>query len=149
SYARNLAFNEGDISDRATDRAGVRRLETNNWECAVALNADGSCDANQDIFDSGDTAWLTRFSIGTPEVKSFGDWSFSAAYRYVEGDALLDAFVDSDFALGGTNAQGYIVGGAFGLTNNTVLGARWLSATEISGPSLAVDVLQIDVGVKF
>ena len=62
---------------------------------------------------------------------------------------MLDAFTDSDFHLGGTNAEGFFVGGAYGLYKNTWLAARWMSADEISGLPLSIDVFQLDLNATF
>ena len=70
-------------------------------------------------------------------------------YRYLQRDAVLDAFTDSDFHLGGTDTQGYRITGLYGLTKNLWMRARWMSATEIDGPPLSIDVLQVDLNAKF
>ena len=93
--------------------------------------------------------YLARLSFGRPTVKRRHDWQVSLAYRRLEADATLDAFTDSDFALGGTNAEGYVLGLAYGLAANTWLNLRWLSADEVDGPPLAVDVLQLDLNTRF
>jgi Putative porin len=72
-----------------------------------------------------------------------------AGYKYLESDATLDAFADSDFGLGGTNLKGYFVGGNLGLSNNVWTSLRWMSATGIAGVPYAVDVLLVDVNAKF
>ena len=79
-------------------------------------------------------------------------------YRYVERDATLDAFTDSDFYLGGTNTRGYFLGGFYGLDRNAYLRVRYLSGNEITplrdpltsvAYPLAIDVFQADVNVRF
>ncbi|MBI3545024.1 MAG: putative porin [Gammaproteobacteria bacterium] len=90
-----------------------------------------------------------KFAVGSPLIKKRGDWQFISAYKYLERDAVLDAFTDSDFHLGGTDAKGWILGGGYGLANNTWLSLRWLSANEIDGPPLAIDVLQLDLNARF
>jgi hypothetical protein len=77
------------------------------------------------------------------------DWQLSLAYRYLEKDAVLDAYTDSDFHLGGTNNKGFILGAQYGLGKNAWLSARWLSSNEISGLPLAVDVVQVFFNAKF
>ena len=62
---------------------------------------------------------------------------------------MLDAFTDSDFHLGGTNAKGFMIGGSYALYKNTWLSARWMSSDEISGLPLSVDVFQLDLNAKF
>ncbi len=88
-------------------------------------------------------------SVGHPLIEQFGQWKASLSYKYLESDAVVDAFTDPDFHLGGTNAKGWIVGADFGLAKNFWLTARWLSADQISGPPLAIDVFQLDFNAKF
>ena len=87
--------------------------------------------------------------VGRAQVKELNDWQVFFTYRYLPGNATLDAFNDPDFHLGGTNAKGYILGLTYGLAKNTWLRARWMSADEIDGPPLAIDVFQFDFNVRF
>lgn len=100
-------------------------------------------------FDGGDLGYLARLTIGTPEIHERWEWNLNAAYRYLGSDATPDAFADSDFHLGGTNAKGYIVGGALGLAHNVDLTARWLSASEVTSLPYTVDVVQVDLNARF
>ena len=100
-------------------------------------------------YNGGNTGYLIRGVVGVPEPRKFGDWNFELSYRYIEADATVDAFSDSDFHLGGTNAKGYAIGGSLGLAKGVFLVGRWLSANQISGPPLAIDVLQIDLVAAF
>lgn len=93
--------------------------------------------------------WDFRLTVGRPAVAQAGDWQAFMGYRRLERDAVLDAFTDSDFRLGGTDAKGYYLGGQYGLHRNTWLSARWLSADAIDGLPLAVDVLQVDLNARF
>ncbi len=119
-YAKNLGFDKQEVS-----------------------NLNGS------EIDEQTTAYRAKFTLGWPIVSKFGDWQAFLGWRYIERDAVLDAFTDSDFHLGGTDAKGWVVGGKYGLTENTWLRARWLSTDEISGPLLGIDILQIDLNAKF
>jgi hypothetical protein len=100
-------------------------------------------------YESGDSAWMLKLVLGEPTPSYSRAWNLMAAYKYIEADAVLDAFTDSDFHLGGSNARGYVLGGGLGLYSNTWLSARWFSANEVSGPPLGIDVLQIDLNVRF
>ena len=94
--------------------------------------------------------WQAKLTLGKPDVTLPGDWQFSLGYRYLQRDAVLDAFTDSDFNLGGTNSKGYTLGATYGLDRNTWLTAKWLSANEIDGPlKFGVDVVQVDLNAKF
>jgi hypothetical protein len=108
--------------------------------------------------------WQTRFAVGYPTMQQKYAWQAYIGYRYVQGDATLDAFTDQDFHLGGTDAKGYYLGAEYAFEKNTYLNLRWFSAKQISGvelalppgatdvPSqlpLAIDVLQLDVQTSF
>ena len=86
---------------------------------------------------------LTRFE----EPSNEPGWPLTR----LEGPNVLsrDAFTESDFHLGGTDTQGYRISGLYGLTTNLWLRARWLSATEIDGPPLSIDSLQVDLNARF
>lgn len=93
--------------------------------------------------------WSAKVTVGKPEVVLPGDWQLSLGYRYLERDAVLDAFTDSDFSLGGTNSKGYFLGASYGLDRNAAVSLKWLSATQIDGLNFAADVLQVDLNAKF
>lgn len=160
-FARNIGFDYTDMRRRAANpQTGVSQLVNNLEPCRVAL-VGGICPPGAVAALSGNDAWLVRATIGTLDLGSRGDWSvspipiaagawsISASYRRIAPDALLDAFVDSDFHLGGTNARGYTLSGSYAIRRNTLLTLRWLSADEVVGPQLRADVLHADVAVKF
>ena len=93
--------------------------------------------------------YVVQFNLGWPEINSFGDWSVFGGYRYMQRDAVIDAFTDSNFHLGGTDSQGYFLGGHFGITRDTWVRLRWLSSDEIDGPPLGIDSLQVDLNSRF
>jgi hypothetical protein len=88
-------------------------------------------------------------TVGHPAIQEFGKWKVYLLYKYLGADAVVDAFTDSDFHLGGTNAKGWILGADVGLLKNTWATLRWMSSNEINGPKLAIDVLQLDLNVRF
>lgn len=103
-------------------------------------------------------AWQVGVTVGWPEIAKRRDWQVFTFYKHLERDAVLDAFADSDFHLGGTNAAGWILGGSYGLADNTWLTLKYMSADEIhglyddsvpDGAPLGIDVLQVDVNAKF
>ena len=93
--------------------------------------------------------YMARVAVGMPTMLLKNDWQVFLAYRHLEADAVLDAFTDSDFHLGGTNNKGFILGAQYGLDKNAWLSARWLSSNQISGLPLAIDVFQFDFNAKF
>jgi hypothetical protein len=78
-----------------------------------------------------------------------GAWEGFFFYRYLEADAVVDAFTWSDFALGATNTKGWYAGGSLGLYKNVWIRGRWLTSNEIYGPPVAIDTLQLDLNVAF
>lgn len=96
-----------------------------------------------------DTGYMLRVAVGMPTMLLKGDWQLSLAYRYLEADAVLDAFTDSDFHLGGTNNKGFIVGAQYGLSRNTWMSARWLSSREITGLPLSINTFQVNFHARF
>ena len=78
-----------------------------------------------------------------------GDWSINAGYRYLQRDAVVDAFTASDFALGGTDTQGYIIDLSYSLRDDSLFRLRWFSSSEIDGPPLSVDILQLEFQASY
>jgi hypothetical protein len=89
------------------------------------------------------------FTVGRPMLSALWDWRVSMSYRYLERDAVLDAFTDSDFHLGGTDAKGYQLGVDLGLSRGAWLRLRYLTANEIDGAPLGIDVWQLDLNGSF
>lgn len=94
-------------------------------------------------------AFQVRLDVGRTELKRFKDWNMYFAYRYLERDAVLDAFTDSVFHQGGTDTKGWVVGAQYGLAYNTWLNLRWFSTNAISGPPCAIDSLVLDLNSRF
>jgi hypothetical protein len=128
---KNIAFDEGAIGKKAVNNRGP--------------NAGSKPGA----FEGGDTAWNLAFQVGKPAMERFGDWQAGFGYRYVESDSVVDGFTDSDFGGGGTNVQGYIIGGNMALSPAVRLGLKWMSSDEIIGAPLSSDILQFDINAKF
>jgi len=143
-YLRNLAFKKSDAC-----RFGVAGQPVNNGGTGGSGNICDPVVANRTPFVGGGNAYDVLASYGYPAPRNRGEWKVFAGYRYVESDAVLDAFADHDFHLGGTNAKGYVVGGVLGLRRNMTAGARWLSANQVSSDPLAIDVLQLDLNIAF
>jgi hypothetical protein len=131
-YVRNIGFNEREIIQRT------------------------GFPVNRQI-----TGWQTRLMVGYPTLQQKYSWQAFIGYRYVQRDAVLDAFTDQDFHLGGTDAQGYYLGARFAFEKNTAVTLRWYSAKQIdgvelagadsvlSGLPLAIDVAQLDITASF
>ena len=112
-----------------------------------------------DDYKAGDTGYQVKVTFGWPTTTKRGDWQVSIAYKYLERDAVMDGFADSDFHLGGTDAEGYILEGSYGILQNTWVTLKYLSANEVdlssSGDTataegkFGVDVVQLDLNSTF
>ncbi len=131
-YAMNVGYEEGEIAP----------LAVNNRGPVPAAGGTGQ-------FEGGNIAWNFEVQFGKPVFEKRGDWNTSIGYRYVESDALLDAFTDSDFGLGGTNLEGFTIGASMALHPRVNMELRWMGANEIAGPPLKSDILMLDFNAKF
>jgi len=127
-YIKNLAFDESALAKNAVNNRGA--------------GAPG-------VFEGGDSAWFINLQVGDAALEKFGDWSTYLGYRYVESDAVVDGFTDSDFGGGGTNLKGFTIGATMAVSPSVRLGLRWMSANQIAGPTLKSDTLQLDLNAKF
>lgn len=114
-------------------------------------------------FDAAEVAQLMNFStypeetegyqlgllFGYPVPRSFGEWNASLSYKYLQADAVVDAFTDSDFHLSGTNARGWILKWDFGLSNRLWISGRWISSDEIRSVPISIDKFILDLNAKF
>lgn len=96
-----------------------------------------------------DAGYQAELGVGSLVMTQAGSWRASVGYRYVERDAVLDAFTDSDFRLGGTDAKGYYFGLDYSFTPMVTGRLKYLSGNEIDGPPLSVSVLQLDLTASF
>ena len=128
-YVKNIGFKQKEVMDR-TGGAGIG-LVKNRTE-----------------------GYETKVTVGIPEIVAPHQWNAFLGYRYVEGDAVLDAFTNADFLLGGTDNKGYFLGGQYGVARNTAITLRWMSGKAIdlqaaSTGALRIDVLQLDLSAAF
>ena len=130
--AKNLAYNHNSINGKAVNNRGT-------------TSGSGSSGA----YAGGDMAWIINLKMGHVALENRWDWNVLAGYRYVESDAVVDGFCDSDFGGGGTNLKGFEIGGNLALSPRVWLALRWMSATSIAGPTYKNDILQVDINAKF
>ena len=114
---------------------------------SVIVSGGGEADVS-DITEETE-GYMLKVVVGWPEITRRYSWRVFGAYKHLERDAVLDAFTDSDFHLGGTNAKGFLLGGEYGILDNVSLSARMLSTDEIQGAPYGVDVFQVDLIAKF
>jgi polyhydroxyalkanoate synthesis regulator phasin len=122
---------------------GGEYVKNLGWETEDVFARTGS------VVDERTEGYEFGVTVGRPSLSALWHWRASMSYRYVERDAVFDAFTDSDFHLGGTDAKGYQLGFDLGLSRGAWLRLRYLTANEIDGPPLGIDVWQLDLNGSF
>jgi len=139
-YAKNIGFSANDIKSRYP---GMANQIVTGGALTNALNS------------SGTNAWQVRADMGWSKFDVAGHWNVFSLYKYVGSDAVLDAYTDSDFHLGGgnnlggTNVKGWVIGGNYGLMKNVWLTGKWFSGDMIIGPNYGIDMVQFDINTHF
>ncbi|MBN2374205.1 putative porin [bacterium] len=118
-YVNNLGFDQKEVSRRS----GSKFKETEGYQVGTI--------------------------IGHKQVKQLWQWNFAVFLKHLDADAVIDAFTDSDFHLGGTNAEGWILRSQIGVGKNAWISLSWLTSNELIGPPNSVDVLQVDINANF
>ena len=106
------------------------------------------------------TGYQARVLVGTPVIRQASEWNVGLAYRRLGSDAVVDAFTHSDFGLGGTNNQGFVLSGSYGIAKNAWLAARWMSSNALESlvpgvpgnaptTKFSVDTLQLELNARF
>lgn len=151
-FVKNLGWNRDVIAARALNNLGGQ----------VAVPNPDTPDPNDTMlvdgpYQGGDIGWQARLTVGSVlnlnglgdwEAKR-GDWNAWLAYRRLESDAVVDAFADGDFHIGGTNNRGWQIGGNYAIAKDTLIGFRWVSAEEIADAPFSVDRGFIDLLTRF
>lgn len=149
-YALASKFRLADVN--ATYRIAVGRYEADLIADAVKNLGFNSAEVAANVgstVPARTKGYQVSASFGDPVVATLGTWRALVGYRYLENDAVIDAYTDSDFHYGGTNARGYYFIGDLGLANRVWMRVRYLSANEIDGPTLGIDTLQLDINTRF
>ena len=133
NVVKNLGFDEEEIQRRTGGQTYLYPIE----------------DRTLGVLAGFAVGWPLVMNHGAPQMVRQGAWQLAFDYRYLQRDAVLDAFTDSVFHLGGTDAQGFRLTGLYGLTDHVWMRGRWFSSTEIDGPPLSIDTLQFDLNARF
>ncbi len=133
-FIKNLAYNADEILNHGPPNGPIG--PQNN------IGSNGH-------YQGGDTGYMVKATLGQLELHKRWEWNVFATYRYLETDATLDAIADSDFHYGGTNAQGYILGGSLDIARNTWVQLRYFSSEAISGPHYGAQQVYLDLNSSF
>ncbi|MEW6221317.1 MAG: putative porin [Thermodesulfobacteriota bacterium] len=134
--------------------APVHVILTADWVRNLGYDAQDVLDLAGYAPDKADTGYLLGLSVGHASLVNLGDWRVGLQYRYLEANAVLDAFTDSDFHPLGTNARGWLLSGELGLTSSLSVAGRFITSDLIEGRNaasdeLSVDTVQVDLNAKF
>jgi hypothetical protein len=90
------------------------------------------------------------FFAGRHEVLQWGDWQAFAGYRFLERDAVVDAFTSPDYHLGGTDQKGPYLGVNFGLGKSVSTILRYSATKSIDAvPNLEINEWFLDFLGRF
>ncbi|MEA3305396.1 MAG: putative porin [Candidatus Omnitrophota bacterium] len=96
-----------------------------------------------------DIGFLVGCKIGDKKVKKKGQWQMNGNFRYLEADAWLDIFPDSDAYDGRTNIYGPEVIFQYALHDNVIFGLDWYWTDFINGENVPQSLVQADLLFKF
>lgn len=130
-YVENIGYKQSDVLARVGSVNNIYQVYGNN---------DGSARTH---------AYQLKLDIGWPSLMQRGNWNVSMAYKYIERDAVLDIYTDSDFRGGGTDVEGWLLQGEYAFDDATWLSLKLISADEIDGPPFGQDTIQLDLNSVF
>ena len=130
------------LDNTAFDGSAINTVAVNNRGANTAAGLPGA-------FEGSGAAWLLKVQFGKQVFEKLWDWNVAMDYRHVGSDAVIDGFNDNDFGGGGTNVEGFTVGGSVALSKRVRLSLRWLSATQIAGPQFKSDTVWMELNAKF
>jgi cell division protein FtsB len=110
--------------------------------------------AQNDDPEDLDTAWAAGFRLGT--ASNYRTWELGAMYQVIEKDALFAQLIDSDFAGGVSDSEGWVIKAGYAPVKNWTLNATYFLnklnrdvANSVGQTDVDYDRLQVDFNVKF
>ncbi len=124
------------------------------WVEAAQNNDPSGVVPGTAIANDQDTAFSGGFQFG--RASNAKTWEFGAMYQKVEKDALFAQLIDSDFAGGFADNDGFVVRAGYAPVRNWVLNASYFinqrnveRANGAGQTEVGYDRLQLDFNVKF
>jgi hypothetical protein len=110
--------------------------------------------AENQAVDDLNTAWFAGLRFGT--ASNYRTWELGAAYGIIEKDAVFAQLIDSDFAGGVSDSEGWAVRAAYAPVRNWTINATYFMnklnrdmANSVGQRDVDYDRLQLDFNVKF
>jgi hypothetical protein len=101
-----------------------------------------------------DTAWSVGALFG--KASNYRTWEAGLMYQVIEKDALFAQLIDSDFAGGFSDSEGWVLRAGFAPVRNWVINATYFLnkrnrdiGTTLNQTEIDYDRLQVDFNVKF
>lgn len=123
-------------------------------EAAQNQSPSGFVPPANTIANDQDTAYSAGFLLG--RASNARTWELGAMYQKVEKDALFAQLIDSDFAGGFADNEGFVVRAGYAPVRNWVLNATYFvnqrnveRANSAGQTEVDYDRLQLDFNVKF
>ena len=142
--------------------AGVLAFDYNVGEVAFDFTTNfgslpftlwGQYAENQDP-DDLNTAWFAGVRLGN--ASNYRTWELGAAYGVIEKDAVFAQLIDSDFAGGVSDSEGWVFRAAYAPVKNWSLNATYFLnklnrdvPNAVGATDVDYDRLQLDFNVKF
>jgi hypothetical protein len=146
----------------ATEEVGISLDYVHNSAFDIADIQRRAADSRVSTLSDKTTGWQLRGSLGTPRLAEAGQWQAFAALRRFDRDAWPDGFTDTTWNGGGTNYQGYSLGGGYAIDRSLWLGLRWTSTRNLDDGGKAtagqsnlqnapfkLETLQVDLNTRF
>lgn len=141
-------YNVGELSAEFNTNVGAFPLQV--WAQYAKNEASG--------VDDLDTAWSAGVLFG--KASNYRTWEVGALYQVVEKDALFAQLIDSDFAGGVSDSEGWVLRAGYAPLKNWTLNAAYFmtkrnkdvantSVTGLPQTDIDYDRLQLDFNVKF
>ncbi len=138
-WVRNVGFNAAEIRQRLGPAIGT--LPYLNGPSGTAIT---------NIDRARIDGYLVNLRLGATELRHYGDWQLFSGVRYLQRDAVPDAFTSVDYRLGGTDNQATFLGVNVGLSAATSVTLRYIAARSIdAGPKFGVDSWFLDLNGRF
>ncbi len=128
--------------------------------CSGSGNSIGSCASGNVRVEDQDEGYQVGIRLG--KAGKAKTWEVAYYYKWLQADAVLSAFADSDFGDGGTNRRGNIFWIAYSFTDFLTFKTKFINTkplersvcTGLTGSDFAachddIDRLQVDMVWKF
>jgi hypothetical protein len=125
-YVRNIGFNAGEIAHHIGPALEQLPLDNTGQNGVERPRVMG---------------YRLGLMLGRHEVSRLGDWQTFGGYRYLQRDAVVDAFSSPDYHLGGTDQKGPFAGIYYGLGTHVSVILRYSATRPIDAP-LAYEINQ-------